>query len=149
MSGKFSVVGLTILEHSSLTNTYSRTFLHLFFKHVYPYTPILDRRQFLDDYERGSCSSFLLWSIFANVTPYALPTLLLESGYTEYATAQKEFFSKARLLYDFGCEKGQLNLLQGSILLSSFQYSFAPDKDFRFWFHNAVRIALQMGFNKR
>jgi hypothetical protein len=63
--------------------------------------------------------------------------------------AQKDFFSKARLLYDFGCEKGQLNLIQGSILLSSFQFSFAPDKDFRFWFHNATRIALQMGFNKR
>lgn len=63
--------------------------------------------------------------------------------------AQKSFFSKARLLYDFGCEKGQLNLIQGSILLSSFQFSFAPDKDFRFWFHNATRIALQMGFHKR
>ncbi|KAL2785969.1 fungal-specific transcription factor domain-containing protein [Aspergillus keveii] len=129
--------------------TACRGFLHLFFKRVYPYTPILNRQQFFEDYERGTCSSFLLWSIFANVAPYASPELLLESGYTEYSMAQKAFFSKARLLYDFGCEKGQLNLLQGSILLSSFQFTFAPDKDFRFWFHNAARIALQMGLNRR
>ncbi|PYH81921.1 hypothetical protein BO82DRAFT_432278 [Aspergillus uvarum CBS 121591] len=126
-----------------------RNFLHLFFKHIYPYTPILNRQQLMEDYERGSCSSFLLWSILANVVPYADSDLLFDSGYTECAIAQKDYFSRARLLYDFGCEKAQLNLLQGSLLLSSFQNSFAPDKDFRFWFHNAVRIALQMGFNRR
>ncbi|KAF9892986.1 hypothetical protein FE257_012397 [Aspergillus nanangensis] len=125
------------------------TFLHLFLKHVYPYTPILNRQHLLDDYTRGTCSSFLLWSIFANVVPYASRETLLDAGYTEYPAAQKEYFARARLLYDFGCEKGQLSLLQGSVLLSSFQFSVAPDKDFRFWFHNAVRIATQMGFHQQ
>ena len=63
--------------------------------------------------------------------------------------AQREFFMRARLLYDFGCEKNQLNLLQGSIFMSSFQNSFAPDKDFRFWFNCAVHIAVSMGLHRK
>lgn len=127
----------------------SLSFLRLFFELVYPYTPVLDRQQVLDDFECGNCSTFVLWSIFANVAPFTNPELLLDAGYSESSVAQKEFFTKARLLYDFGCETVQLNLIQGSILLSSFQFSIAPDKDFRFWFHNAVRIATQMGFNRQ
>lgn len=80
--------------------------------------------------------------------PYAGEDLLAEMGYSDVATAQREFFSRARLLFDFGCEKSQLTLMQGCILLSSFQNSFWPDKDCRFWFSNAVRIATQIGFHQ-
>lgn len=86
--------------------------------------------------------------MFATAIPYADQDLVAEMGYPDVGTGQKEFFSRARLLFDFGCEKGQLNLLQGCILLSSFQNSFWPDKDFRFWFSNAVRIATQIGFHQ-
>jgi hypothetical protein len=124
-------------------------FLSFFFKYVYPYTPILDRIQFLDDYNNENCSTFLLYSILANVVPHTPSDVLLAAGYTDVTFAQKEFFNRARILYDMGCEKGQLNLLQGSIFLSSFQNSFAPDKDFRFWFINAVRMATQLGLHKQ
>jgi hypothetical protein len=63
--------------------------------------------------------------------------------------SQREFFSRARLLFDFGCEKNQMSLLQGSILMSSFQNSFAPDKDFRFWFNNAIHLATLMGLHRQ
>ncbi|KAH8595050.1 fungal-specific transcription factor domain-containing protein [Bisporella sp. PMI_857] len=122
--------------------------LRLFFKHVFPYTPILDRLRFLEDYNQDTCSTFLLYAMFANVIPYASKEYVLELGFSDISKAQKEFFSRARLLFDSGCERGQLSLLQGSVLLSSFQNSFVPDKDFRFWFYNAVRIATQMGFHR-
>lgn len=91
----------------------------------------------------------MLFALLANVVPFASADLVRELGYSDINAAQGDFFLKARLLFDFGCEKGQLSLLQGSILLSSFQNSFSPDKDFRFWFNNAVRIATQMGFHRR
>lgn len=127
----------------------SDKFLRLFLEHVYPYTPILDRVQLLRDHNRNNCSSFLFYSILTNAVPYASPELLLEAGYIDRMAAQKEFFNRARLLYNFGCEKNQLSLLQGSLLLSSHQYSSASEKDFRFWFHNAFRIATQMGLHRQ
>ncbi|KAJ4204162.1 hypothetical protein NW759_014999 [Fusarium solani] len=129
------------------TNT-CRAFFQLFFQYIYPLAPIFHRQKFLEAYDQGNCSSFLLWSILASVSPHASLALLQDAGFSECSVAQKDFFSKARLLFDFGCEKEQLSLLQGSILLSSFHCSFAPNKDFRFWFQNAIRIATQMGFHR-
>ncbi|EXJ91718.1 hypothetical protein A1O3_00268 [Capronia epimyces CBS 606.96] len=122
--------------------------LHLFFECIYPYVPILDRVGFLEDYKRENCSTFLLQSIFANAAPYASAQLLHEAGFPDRSAAQKSFSQKAKLLFDLGCEKGQLRLLQGSLLLSSLQFSIAPDKDYRFWLHNAIRIATQMGLHR-
>lgn len=49
----------------------SIAFLRLFFEHVYPYTPILDRVQFCKDFLDDDCSHFLLYTLLANVVPYA------------------------------------------------------------------------------
>jgi hypothetical protein len=127
----------------------STALLRLFFEYVYPYTPILDRVQFCEGFLDNNCSHFVLYSLLANVVPYASHEIILAAGYVDRDAAQKDFLLKARLLHDFGCEKRQLNLLQGSIVLSSFQFSFALDKDHRYWFHNAIRIAMQMGLHKQ
>jgi hypothetical protein len=87
-------------------------------------------------------------SILANVVPYASSQLLLEAGFSDRLAAQKSFFSKAKLLYDLGSENGQLRILQGSLMLSSLYFSFALDKDYRFWLTNAVRIAINMGLHR-
>lgn len=123
--------------------------MQLFFKHVYPYTPVVDRLQLAQDYAQKRCSTFLLYSIFAITVPYASSGLIQNMSFSSVTDAQREFFLRARLLYDFGCEKGQLNVLQGSIFMSSFQNSFAPDKDFRFWFNNAIHMATLMGLHQR
>ncbi|CAH0050937.1 unnamed protein product [Clonostachys solani] len=123
--------------------------LSLFFKHVYPYTPVVDRCQLVADLQAGNCSSFLLHAIFSITVPYSDDTSLRHMGYDSVTDAQRAFFSRARLLFDFGCEANQLTLLQGSFLLSSFQNSFAPDKDCRFWLNQAVHIATLMGLHRR
>lgn len=127
----------------------SKTMLLLFFRHVFPYTPVLNREQLVREHHQGNSSTFLLYSIFAITVPYASLDLVQSMGFSGIVEAQKEFFTRARLLYDFGCEKSQLYLLQGCVYLSSFQNSFAPSKDFRFWFHNAVRIATRLGFHRK
>ncbi|KAH6972390.1 fungal-specific transcription factor domain-containing protein [Ilyonectria sp. MPI-CAGE-AT-0026] len=123
--------------------------LRLFSKHVYPYTPVVDRVNLALDYEQGNCSTFLLYAIFAITVPYAMGELVHAMGFKTVTEVQKECCTRARLLYDFGCEKNQLNLLQGCIFMSSFQNSFAPDKDFRFWFSNATHIATLMGLHRQ
>jgi hypothetical protein len=128
---------------------YSDQLLRLYFERIYPHAPILNRVQFMEDYEKGRYSIFVMQSILANVVPYASADLLREAGYSDRGVAQKSFFLKAKRLYDFGCEKSQLRILQGSIMLSSLSFSYAVDFDFRFWFSNAVRIATQMGLNHK
>ena len=122
--------------------------LQVYFNHVYPYAPILSQTDFLKSYENGDQSVFLLQSIFANVMPYISEHLLLDLGFTDRHIAQKTFFSRAKLLYDLGYEKGQLQILQGSIVLSTMSCSYASDNDYRFWLANAVRITTQMGLHR-
>ena len=123
--------------------------LRLFFDHVYPYTPVLDRIQLCQDFGNGNASYFVLHAILANAVPYAPANVIMMAGYSSREAAQADLTQKARLIYDFGCEKNQLHLLQGSIILSSFQFSYSANKDHRIWFHNAVRIAIQMGLHKQ
>ena len=126
----------------------SEELLKLYFECVYPYTPILNRVEFLLEYERGTFSPFLMQCVLANSLPYASDRLLREAGFSDRRSAQKIVFDRARLLYDFETEYGQLRLLQGSLILSSLQFAFALDKDFRFWMSNAVRLATQMGLHR-
>ena len=123
--------------------------LRLFFEHIYPYTPVLDRAKFCEQFANDNCSHFVLYAVLANAVPYATADVISAAGYRDREATQVDFVRKARLLHDFGCEKRQLSLLQGSIILSSFQFSYAPNKDHRFWFHNAVRIATQMGLHRQ
>lgn len=123
--------------------------LRVYFNHVYPYAPVLSQPDFFKSYENGDQSIFLMQAIFAHVIPYISEQLLSDLGYADRHIAQKSFFSKAKLLYDLGCEKGQLQILQGSIILSTMSFSYASDHDYRFWLANAIRIATQMGLHRR
>lgn len=127
----------------------SEEFLRIFFKSVHPYAPCLNRREFLHAFETGQNSSFLLQALLVNVIPYASLDLVRRAGFSDHVAAQKAYFKRAILLHDFGCEKRQLYLLQGSLLLGTQQVSFAADKDYRFWNLNAIRIATRMGLHKR
>lgn len=93
-------------------------------------------------------SPFVLQAMFANVVPYATEELLTEAGFQDRMSAQKSFYTKATLLYDMKCERNQLSLLQGSIMLSSLSFSYSMDKDYRYWLSNATRIATQMGLHR-
>lgn len=88
-------------------------------------------------------------AVLATAASYAPMSLLEDCGYVDRLSAQKAFYSKATLLYDFRCEKSQLRLLQGSLILGMIAFSYSLDKDFRYWFHNSLRLAIKMGLHKR
>ncbi|QGI85672.1 hypothetical protein CEK25_012401 [Fusarium fujikuroi] len=123
--------------------------LKIYFTCVYPYAPILDRAQFMEEYYAGRQSMFTMQSILANVAAHAPEELLQRIGFNDRETAQKTFYSRAILVYDLGGEAGQLNRLQGSIMLSSLSFTYAMDKDYRYWFSNACRIATQLGLHRQ
>ncbi|KAG4281967.1 hypothetical protein FPRO06_10871 [Fusarium proliferatum] len=123
--------------------------LKIYFTCVYPYAPILDRAQFMEEYYAGRQSMFTMQSILANVAAHAPEELLQRIGFNDRETAQKTFYSRAILVYDLGGETGQLNRLQGSIMLSSLSFTYAMDKDYRYWFSNACRIATQLGLHRQ
>ncbi|RFU28806.1 hypothetical protein B7463_g7554, partial [Scytalidium lignicola] len=122
--------------------------LRLHFELVFPYAPVIDRLEFMRTYEAGTYSSFLVNAMLAASVPYAPLQLLIDAGFTDRLTAVRKFSSNAVLLYDFGCEKSQLRRLQGSIILGVGDYSYTTDKDFRYWFYNAARIATRMGLHR-
>jgi hypothetical protein len=93
-------------------------------------------------------STFLMQCVLASIVSYASSELLLEAGFSDRLAAQKSFFTKARLLCDLGAESGQLRLQQGSLVLSLLYFSFALDKDYRFWLSNAVHLATLMGLHR-
>ncbi|KAH7064054.1 fungal-specific transcription factor domain-containing protein [Paraphoma chrysanthemicola] len=121
----------------------------VYFRHAYPYAPIIDRGEFLAQFSREEHSTFLVQTLLANVTPYTSKDLLARAGFADHSTAQDTFFRRAVLLYDFNCEKSQLVLLQGSLLLGTLWRSYFGDKDYSYWMCNAVRIATRMGLHKK
>lgn len=127
----------------------SKIVIDHFLRHVYPFLPIVDPVTLQADYGCGQLSTFLLYAIFIVVVPYLSTEVLSSIGFTDTVTAQIEFFTRAKLLYDFGCEQSELVCLQAAVLLGSFQHSLDSMKNSRFWFGNAVRLAKQMGLHRR
>lgn len=103
----------------------------------------------MQDYSDNKSSPFLIQSVFANTVPFAPLELLHQMGFQDRLTAQKSLHDKAKLLYDIGCEKSQLRLLQGSVMLGSLYFAYATDKDYRYWLTNASRIAGQIGLHRK
>lgn len=135
-------------ENSASWQISSEEFLELYFSALYPYAPILDRRKFLHSYETGQYSSFLFQALLANVVPHASIDLIQRAGFSTHRVAQKAFFKRASILHDIGCEKSQLHLLQGSLMMGAQWVTFASDKDYRFWLLNAIRIATRLGLHR-
>ena len=129
--------------------TNSQRLIEAFLYSVYIYQPILDLAHFLQQWEKGTVSVFLLYAIFIVTLPYMddVPREGMPSG--SIKEIQFEYFTRAKLIVDLGYECDELALLQGSILLSSFQHYMDPIKDYRFWFANAVRSATLMGIHQQ
>ncbi|KAL0776044.1 hypothetical protein CaCOL14_007331 [Colletotrichum acutatum] len=123
-------------------------FLTAYFRFVHPYSPVLDPSHFLQSYELGSYSPFLIQTVLTSATLYVPTDLLTSCGYSNVTEAQTAFFNKALLLHDFQCEKSQLCLLQGSLILGTTAFFYPIDRDVQYWFFNAVRLATKLELQK-
>ncbi|KKP07842.1 hypothetical protein THAR02_00050 [Trichoderma harzianum] len=130
------------------SQAFCETMLRQHFVSVYPQIPVFDYVDFVESYLSGSFSWFMMQAVLASAVPYTAMEVLIECGFTDRLTALQFFFSNAVRLYDFEYEESQLAKLQGSLILSTVLVSYTMDKDFRFWHHNAVRLAVRLGLHK-
>ncbi|RFU76657.1 hypothetical protein TARUN_5597 [Trichoderma arundinaceum] len=120
--------------------------LQAYFSLAHPHAPILDPVEFLKSYSSGTFSLFLMQGMLANAALYAPMPLIESCGFKSRCEAIETYFSRANLLYQFGCERNQLRSLQGSIVLGMTAVTGSFDRDFRYWLHNAIRdITLILG----
>ncbi|KAG0644947.1 Fusaric acid cluster transcription factor [Hyphodiscus hymeniophilus] len=124
------------LQHHFLIKTY--------FDHVYPFAPMISRADFICGYQSGNCSLFLLYVILTPASLHAPADVLSACGFASRSAAQESFFSKAKLLHDFAAEEDPLLMLQGSIILCMVILDHPTDRDFGYWFHNAIRLATKL-----
>ncbi len=91
----------------------------------------------------------MLYAILAASSLYVPHETIEECGFAERAEAQATFASRATLLYDFQVESNALDFLQGSLLMTKVLLEHPTDKDFNYWFYNALRLATKLGLYSR
>ncbi|KAJ4215839.1 hypothetical protein NW759_009699 [Fusarium solani] len=123
---------------------YMDMLVRTYFHHACSSSPVIERVEFLRSYKSGACSLFLLYAIFADATLFAPLEAISGCGFTDRSAAQESFFSKANLLYDFQYEKDTLRMLQGSLILGVIILDHPTDRDFQYWFHNSIRLAVKL-----
>ena len=125
------------------------TLVKTYFGDVHPFAPILNRIDFIRAHHSGTCSLFLLHTILTPATLRVPTEVLSACGFSDRSAAQESFFIKAKLLHNFaGEDVDPLVMLQGSIILSMVILDHPTDRDFGYWFHNAVRLATKLDLCK-
>ncbi|KAL7974302.1 fungal-specific transcription factor domain-containing protein [Trichoderma sp. SZMC 28014] len=115
-----------------------------YFEYVHPFAPVIDRADFIRDYQSGDCSLFLLRVIITTASLYVPIDVLSACGFASRSAAQESFFSKAKLLHDFAAEDNPMLILQGSIILCRVILDHPTDRDCDYWFHNAILFATRL-----
>ncbi|KAI8712833.1 Zn(2)-C6 fungal-type domain-containing protein [Fusarium sp. LHS14.1] len=115
-----------------------------YFDQAYSCSPVIERAEFLKCYRSGNCSLFLLYAIFSTAALFAPEEAISGCGFANRWTAQEAFFLKANLLHDFHYESDTLRMLQGIIILGVIILDHPIDRDFQYWFHNAIRLAVKL-----
>ncbi|CAI4213520.1 unnamed protein product [Parascedosporium putredinis] len=105
---------------------YLDEFVRHYFLHVHPMLPILDEAEFVEIYDGDTLSGssvrelpmivmqamlFVSASIVSSQTIQAL-------GFKDAHDAQSAFYRRAKLLYDFNCERSSVAISQAALLLS-------------------------------
>ncbi len=105
---------------------------------------MIDRVDFVRGYQSGDCSLFLLYVMLTPASIHAPENVLSACGFASRSAAQELFYSKAKLLHDLSAEDDPLLMLQGSIILCMVILDHPTDRDFGYWFHNAIRLATKL-----
>lgn len=123
-----------------------------YLEYVYPFMPILDVPAFLAPIARrdGSppVSLLLFQSVMFAGSAFADTEYIITRGYPDRRSMRREFFERARLLYDQDCEPDRVSLLQ-ALLLMTFWYEKADDeKETWYWTGVALSLAQVMGMHR-
>ncbi|RFN48881.1 hypothetical protein FIE12Z_6936 [Fusarium flagelliforme] len=97
-------------------------FMSKYFAYRHLFLPLIDEGEFWDMCSQSSQSTnkislFVLFAMLFASCNFVPIEYLKRLGYSDVHTAQADLYRKAKLLYDFDIESGQLPLAQGALLL--------------------------------
>ncbi|KAI9713863.1 MAG: hypothetical protein M1820_000593 [Bogoriella megaspora] len=133
--------GALSIPDTSLRNELLRSYI----EYCHPFMPLLDLHDFLraissPDGSAGKVSLFTFSAVMFVATAYVPFRHLQNAGYQTRKEARKDFFQKARLLYDFDYEIDRISLVQGLLLLT--YYYETPDDSKDTWHYMGLAISL-------
>ncbi|KAI1415176.1 fungal-specific transcription factor domain-containing protein [Hypoxylon sp. FL1857] len=141
--------GALSLPSPSLQNA----LLTAYVEYVHPYMPLIELHDFLGminsrDGLYGQTSLFLYQSVMFAATAFVDVKYLKEAGYANRKAARRDFFYKARLLYDFDYESDRLILVQGLLLMTYWYETPDDQKDTWHWMGVAISLAHTIGLHR-
>ncbi|KAI0119443.1 transcription factor CTF1 [Daldinia grandis] len=141
--------GALTLPSLSLQNALLASYV----EYVHPYMPLVELHDFLGminarDGLYGQISLFLYQSAMFAATAFVDVKYLKDAGYTSRKAARREFFYKARLLYDFDYESDRLILVQGLLLMTYWYETPDDQKDTWHWMGVAISLAHTIGLHR-
>ncbi|KAK5282186.1 hypothetical protein LTR40_003668 [Exophiala xenobiotica] len=119
-----------------------------FFRYVYPFYPIVNRKEFMHSYELGQTPWILLQAAFFAAITFGPGSLIHAAGFSERKQARTVFYNRARWLFDFGYERNKVMVLQSVILLTL--WGGDPHDFWNFYSRigTAVTIAESLGIHR-
>lgn len=122
--------------------------VQLYFHHIHPLMPLMDRTEFMRDYRQHSCSIFLLQAMLCVAVKLSPnPRLTGSDGSTDLAS--NIFYQRAKALYDSRYEENEICLLQGMILLSKQSFNEKNTIHMPMYFiKNAIIVAQTYGLHR-
>jgi hypothetical protein len=147
LSGNLGSVIISLFESSSSLYSQSKTTelpSLTYFDHIYTFTPVIDRVDFIRGYQSGDYSLFLLYVMLIPVSIHVPLEVLSACGFANRLAAQELFFTKGKLLHDQAAEDDPLLMLQGPIILCMVILDHPTNREFSYWLHNAIRLATKL-----
>ncbi|GAM38810.1 hypothetical protein TCE0_033r09851 [Talaromyces pinophilus] len=124
-----------------------KALLDAYFRWIFPMQQILDRKQFLDDFEAGRASIVLLQALFFVATT-CCDEDIIKANWGSRRSAQLTLYQRVKALYDADCEQNRVTVIQVLFLMTFWWGSPTEEKDCSHWLAAAVRLAQANGMHR-
>ncbi|KAL2828811.1 hypothetical protein BJY01DRAFT_255256 [Aspergillus pseudoustus] len=127
-------------------------FVRTYFLYVHPCLPIINEAEFWQIYyhqstpgtDESGISLFTFQAMLFASCSFVSSKAIKSAGFADTRTARNALYTRAKLLYDLGCEKSILSTTQGSLLLT-YQSSSMDLHAGSLWLSIAIQNAIVYG----
>ncbi|KAM3423468.1 hypothetical protein BST61_g898 [Cercospora zeina] len=122
-----------------------------YFHYVHPTLPIMNIADFLEQYTGGSfehTSLLLLWSMFSVAANFASESTLVLSGCASREDLKKQFYGRAKCLFDFDYEQDKVTRIQSALLLGYWYSDLQDHAQAWHWTGIAISTAQSVGLHR-
>ncbi|QKX64674.1 uncharacterized protein TRUGW13939_11850 [Talaromyces rugulosus] len=124
-----------------------KALLDAYFRWIFPMQQILDREQFLQDFEAGRASILLLQALYFVATT-CCDDEIIKVNWGSRRSAQLTLYQRVKALYDADYEQNRVTVIQVLFLMTFWWGSPTEEKDCSHWLAAAVRLAQANGMHR-